>query len=129
MKPTVNVTMTYNISLDIIADVLETAFYGGSNYWYMIEEVIPAPSIEYVPEYRKAEHLVTQLINGGSAIIVNTETGEELGTLTGSSMRKALHKMGWLYPKHFHDIIHEDYDADAADVFLQLAVMGKVIYK
>jgi hypothetical protein len=128
MKLSINVTTTYNISLDTIADVLETAFFGGSNYWYMIEEVIPAPSIEYIPEYREAGDMITQFINGGSAIITDVETGEELGTLNASSMRKALHEMGRLYPKHIHDIIHEEYDADAADIFLQLAVMGKVVY-
>ena len=128
MEPVVKVTTTYNISLETIADVLELAFYGGSNYWYMIEDITPAPSIEYVPEYRGAGHIITQIINGGAAKISDVETGEELGTLTGGSMRKALQKMGRLYPPLLHDIINEDYDADTADIFLQLAVMGQVVY-
>lgn len=44
------------------------------------------------------------------------------------SIEKGLQVMADKYPRHFNDIITENDDAETADVFVQCAVLGEVVF-
>lgn len=49
-------------------------------------------------------------------------------TLTLAKIKKGLTVMAKKYPKHFASILKEDTDSETADVLLQCALFGEVIY-
>ncbi len=49
-------------------------------------------------------------------------------TLTLGKIKKGLTIMAKKYPKHFASILEENTDADTADVLLQCALFGELIY-
>jgi hypothetical protein len=51
-----------------------------------------------------------------------------LGILNEESIKDGLQKMAEHFPKHFMDFLNENDDAETADVFMQLAVMGKITF-
>jgi hypothetical protein len=128
-KIDLSVTNKYSISFQTIAEVLDVAFYGGSNYWYWINEIDDSKvKIKFIPTFFDSTSIATRVLNGAVISIWDIDTDEELGTLTLDSIKKGLKLMGKQYPKHFINIVTENYDADDADIFLQLAVMGSVVY-
>ena len=119
-----------------IQDQLCSAFEGGSNYWYFIEESINPTETRYLSDVPTA---------GGFLVITAMERGpysldldEGLLDLDKCAMlpavldRKAcergLQVMAVSYPKHFADVVNEDGDATTGDVFLQCALYGEVIF-
>ncbi len=49
-------------------------------------------------------------------------------TLTLAKIKKGLSVMAAKYPKHFASIIQDNTDADTADVLLQCALLGEIVY-
>lgn len=111
------------VSDETLESLIVGALEGGSNYWYQIEKRI-GPKV--------GKYAVDQVMKGGGFVISDErEMGPEekkIGRLTLVSCRKALTLMALHHPRHFSNIITENDDAETADVFLQLAVLGEVIY-
>jgi hypothetical protein len=59
-----------------------------------------------------------------------TEEGEgvKIRTIDKLSLEAGLQLMAKKYPKHFNDFMSINEDAITGDVFLQLVVLGEVIY-
>ena len=101
-----------------IADLLITALDGGSNYWADL--------------YGSLE----DIMNGGTVSVVDAETGESLGIVCYQSIATALQLMakgedrnGKKIPiRHWQAIVEENDDAETADVFFQMAVMGEIVF-
>jgi hypothetical protein len=53
---------------------------------------------------------------------------ELLEKVTQESCKRAFKLMSELYPDNIDNIIEEDYDANDADIFFQLATMGKIVF-
>ena len=53
---------------------------------------------------------------------------ELLGKVTHESCKKAFKLMNEMYPDNIDNIIEENYDANDADIFFQLATMGKLVF-
>lgn len=124
----IKVTTSIDILVETVADVLWTAFYGGgSYYWAFIESETPATGNDFTYEEAKP---IQNVLNGGTITFHDNEDRDEfLGVLSPESIRNGLHIMAARYPKDFHDaFVLEDYDANTADIFLQLCVMGDVVY-
>lgn len=116
-----------------VADLLISAFEGGSNYWYTIEEFVEPPVIEKHTGldgvFRHADYPLTE----GGAVIVSDRKEN-----TPETMRKV--RLDWLriqeglaimarkYPRHFGHWMSEDDDADTGDVFLQCCCFGELVY-
>jgi len=114
------------------ADLLCSAFEGGSNYWYnIVNQIEPAVKAkpwgdEYTPSY-----ISIPFSDGGKLIIQDIEGDEDserypLDLKAIERGKKLL--LTEEYQHHFADICQEQDDADTGDVFLQLCLFGEVIY-
>jgi hypothetical protein len=111
-----------------IEDLLTNATEGGSNYWYMIEKYI-------YPEGKTADTLKLEFphcqmpFNGGAIVFSSLEEPEKAHVILDyKKCLKGLSIMAKKYPSHFADWQTENDDAITADVWLQCALYGDVIY-
>lgn len=145
--------MSVYFSKKDIADLLVTAWEGGSAYWVEVAEYVPpkgmsmerleklgwdaAPAEEKefwktpkdVPFYALMAYLppsVKWKVKFKPNEVVKKE-GERY-YLTPESMREAAPKLADKYPHIFARIKSEDYDALDADAWLQMGVFGDVIF-
>lgn len=134
-----NVDVSYSIPEKRVADLLCSAFEGGSAYWCQMERCIlgkgdgnpwgDGDEIIRLPDsYRAA------FSTDGAVLLHDTEADEEDGLspnpyrLDREAMCRGLKVMAEKYPKHFADFINEDDDATTGDVFLQCALFGEIRY-
>jgi hypothetical protein len=125
-----------------IVDLFVDALEGGSNYWYELRHLpeelrykakeMGQPISEAIGEY---------ILNGG---YIQFYDGEEeyddddyqeihsekglLGTVDMNSILDAITLIKKDYPEVWENILDEQYDANDADIFLQLCVMGEVVF-
>ena len=133
-----NVVTEVNVKVPItkqrISDLLCCAFEGGSNYWYLIDEFIKPPVLEWQNDPEQVyQHLDYPLNAGGALIISDKEDDEPVKSkktyrLDLDSITKGIQVMAEKYPRHFADMVSEDFDATTGDVFLQCCLFGEVIY-
>lgn len=125
-----------------IVNLFVDALEGGSNYWYEIRHLpkevrykakeMGQPISETIGEY---------ILNGGYVQFYDSEEeyddddyGEThsdnglLGTVDMDSILEAITLIKKDYPEVWENILDEQYDANDADIFLQLCVMGEVVY-
>lgn len=120
-----------NIHDELITDMLITAFEGGSNYWATLDKV---DRTHFVKGDSLAENVARSVLSDKNykLYVYDVESDEDelelLGTMTYASIEKAFNIMANEYPRRFSEIISGDYDADDADVFFQLAVMGEIVF-
>lgn len=113
------------------ADLLCSAFEGGSNYWYMIEDYVEPAEVaqpwgdEYTPKY-----ISYPFSKGGAVIIADMEDEEEKFTLDHAAIvrGKKIFATDERYSHHYADALKENDDAITGDVFLQLCLFGEVVY-
>jgi len=135
---------TAKITKEQIIDVFVTAIEGGSNYWYYILDV--PKEITYMVKQEDipfSEACGKHVLNGGELTIYDVEEvgdmedvdndyaqdkPEPLGTITMDSLLDAINIMKRDYPDRYESIIMDEYDAEDADVFFQIATMGEIVY-
>jgi hypothetical protein len=124
--------ITQEIEYQTFEDVLVTALEGGSNYWYLLKDSIPKLSGR--PGLALSERIAQCVWNGNAEIeyklnIYDLEDEEELlGTLSNESAHTGFQLMAEEYPEAFARILNEQYDADDADIWFQLTIMGEVVF-
>lgn len=121
---------TKKITKEDIINLFVTALEGGSNYWYYIP-TMPNGVREIKAEMNLAtsEAIGEYVLRGGSIQINDAEDQEEvLGDVDMDSLLDAIQKLKSDYPHVYENIIDEEYDAEDADVFFQLAVMGEITF-
>jgi hypothetical protein len=121
---------TKKITKQDIIDLFVTALEGGSNYWYYIPK-IPAGVRQIKTETGMAtsEAIGEYILRGGNIQINDAEDEEEvLGTVDMTSLLEAIDLLKSDYTHAYENIIDEEYDADDADIFFQIAVMGEVTF-
>jgi hypothetical protein len=124
--------------INLFVDALE----GGSNYWYEIRHLpedvrykakeMGQPVSEAIGEY---------ILNGGYIQFYDAEEDYDdddyqekysdkglLGTVDMDSILEAITIIKKDYPEVWENILDEQYDANDADIFLQLCVMGNVVF-
>lgn len=123
----------------LIRDLLTAAFEGGSNYWYRIE------SAQYPPGSKKADFkeggrmqpageyyhwsALVPTYPGGSLVIREVGEGEgESFVLDLPALKRGLILMREKYPRHYANILSENWDAETGDVFLQLSLFGDIVF-
>lgn len=136
-KGTVLVTVTreYNVNAERIFDVLVTAMEGGSNYWLDHVDHSGVPLPEVYPDWiqENVAPYAWKPLYGQVLIYANDRMDDDdCMTLGPDDLENALERMGENDPAAFErtfvDPIGVDWDADDADVFIQLAIYGEVIY-
>lgn len=135
---------TAQITKDQIVDVFVTAIEGGSNYWYYILDV--PKEVTYMVKQEDmafSEACGKHVLNGGELTIYDVEEvgdmedvgndyaqdkPEPLGTINMDSLLDAINIMKRDYPERYESIVMDEYDAEDADVFFQIATMGEIVY-
>jgi hypothetical protein len=121
---------TKKISKENIIDIFVTALEGGSNYWYYIP-TIPNGVRDIMDETGMAtsEAIGQYVLKGGYVQINDAEDEEEvLGNVDMDGLLDAIQKVKTEFPDVYNNIIDEEYDADDADIFFQIAVMGEIVF-
>lgn len=125
------ITLSFNMELPLerIKDLLIGAFEGGSAYW---------ASVEVTGARRSDEDYYDRLLRDPSVKchFTDVEDGESLGYFNLEKAIQGLKLMasgkdakGQKIPlRHWQDWLQENDDAETADVFLQLSVMGEIVY-
>lgn len=131
------ITIKQEISEKRISDLLCSALEGGSNYWYMVEEIISPKSWDanFCLCGPGQEHFYSDYpVNVGGALIIsikdpeNAEEKKARYTLDKSAIERGLQIMAKNFGGHFGDFMAEQDDAETGDVFLQCCLFGKLIY-
>lgn len=102
-----------------VANLLVSAFEGGSNYWAH-------------PKTYNAK-TADRIVAGELTIEVVEDCGEGDEPVTHKLDLAALHRgleiMARSTPgRHFNNFVNGDDDAETGDVFLQLCLLGKIVY-
>jgi hypothetical protein len=121
---------TKKITKENIIDIFVTALEGGSNYWYYIP-TIPNGVRDIMDETGMAtsEAIGQYVLKGGYVQINDAEDEEEvLGNVDMDGLLDAIQKVKTEFPDVYNNIIDEEYDADDADIFFQIAVMGEIVF-
>jgi len=136
---------------EIVANLLCSAFEGGSNSWYRIDGyVYPEGKTRKAMETEKAKtatsdfdktffpHIDTVLMGGGVKVRDMESTEKGVVVLDMAKCENALKLMAecatmpadkrYTHPRHWENVMRDDTDAETGDVFLQLALWGEVIY-
>jgi hypothetical protein len=129
-KEHMKVSITRKITLQKIATLLCSAFEGGSNYWYEIEDYVSPEKITFQTEVdRVFPHIDYPLNAGGAVMVKDLENYDEPAVkLDLEKIEKGLKIMIRKYPSHMDNFINENDDGETGDVFLQCCLFGEVKY-
>lgn len=140
------------VSAKDVANLLCSGFEGGVGYWCRIEEVRePKEKRPVLDAKRVYAHTDYPLLEGGAVIcrdieeqpvtddeceqeenedgiLVDKEPVFKRLVLDREAVQRALNLMSSKYPRHWGDFLSGNYDAITGDVFIQLALLGDVIY-
>lgn len=119
------------ITNEMRENLLVTALEGGSNYWYFLKKKGMSYIEKHTPEMENeplAMRMFKALERNVSIPIHDYETGDLLGEINMHSIEKAEEKLIEINPIEFANILTEDYDANTADIWFQLAVMGEIVF-
>ena len=128
MEIYIEVKATVRIPNQKIQDLIITAIEGGCHYW---------ASFKFPDNWKENYGSYEQIpFKGGDITVSDIETDELLGYLNGASIKVGLQLMadrkdmkGKSVPaRHFKNLATDNEDAETADVFMQLAVMGEIVY-
>lgn len=120
-----------------MANLLTSAFEGGSNYWYQIDGYKEPAKLGFLSdaEFAKVMNREPQVfkhadypLNPGGAVIVRDADEGKTFTLDLEACRRGAQVMRRSYPRHYAAVIAENDDAETGDVFLQCCLFGEVIY-
>lgn len=106
-------------------NLIINAFEGGSVYWAMIDDTVsdPRAGLENPCKYYSDVPFM-----GGELRICDDATGDFLGVLNAKTLVSGWKLMKENYPDHYKDVINENDDAYTADTYLQLCVMGDIVF-
>ncbi len=85
---------------------------------------------ELTPEQSLSEMVSGNVLRQDRSFIIREDdkNGEVLGELSKANIERGIEILEKDYPDYYSDVLTEDYDAESADIFFQLAVMGEVVY-
>ena len=128
MKEYIEVKATVRIPEQKINDMIVSAVEGGCTYWARFK----FPN-NYKEKYQNYYDIPMQ---GGEIEVFDVETDELLGVINKATIQTGLQLMadtkdvkGKQVPaRHFKNLATDNEDAETADVFVQLSVMGEIVY-
>lgn len=118
------------------ADLLATALEGGSNYWYVVIDTIRPPALEWRhPDFTdlpEGHRIYDWAFNPGGGVLIGDRelevTSGENTLLNWGVMTDGMYWVMSKQPEVWSRIESGDYDADDADVWLQLSLYGEVVF-
>jgi hypothetical protein len=122
------VTAPVTVETENVLQMLESAFSGGSNYWY--DDVAKGSPPTETRGKDDWGWYAWDAVHGGS-VIVTADDGSGVTkryTLNREALDRGLVLMAQKSRKHFMDALDGDTDADTGDTFLQYCLFGEVVY-
>ncbi len=131
--------ITKNQQLNLLTSALE----GGSNDWYSLSlKGLDIPAKGYTPKTVEISEgldclkdcLVSRLWefiqSGGTIEVKDCDNGDFLGSLSKKSFAAGSKLLSEdpQYKRHLQDVLNENDDALTGDTWLQLVVMGLIVY-
>ena len=117
------------ISDELIENILCCAFEGGITYWAENVSCKDREDMKKVGGW-KHEYLTKTKLKDAVMYIHESETGEK-HPITKKSIIDALQKMDtpeYNYTKALNRLLNDGWDADDADIVVQTACFGEVVY-
>lgn len=108
------------IEASVINDLIVTAVEGGSNYWALIT--------------KKSANYLTSVGDEAIWVELMTDEGEYPCRVGVAQIEEGIRRLVGLTKGHewarrqMDNLLNENWDAETADVILQLAVLGDVVY-
>lgn len=102
--------ISQKVKVERVQDLVISAWEGGSTYWC------------------ESNGRWMDMFKGHTIEVQDMENKGKKYEVSLADMENALALMAEQYPKYFGDFIAGDEDADTADIFWQLTVLGDVIY-
>lgn len=115
-------TVTHTLTPAMLADLMVTAIEGGCGYWAQELEVISGTDLYEPPYYADPRFYVSPFK------LALTDCEGDVHSIESDTLEKGWRLLNQLYPRRALAVVEESYDAEDADVFLQLAVYGEVVY-
>ena len=131
--------------MGVLIDLFITALEGGSNHWYYIKHI--PRDVSYAMNHlgsSGSDAIANYLMDGGKiyfydieevdihddsdALSVEDDDKGYLGYVDIDNILEGITILKRDYDDIYERILDEQYDANDADVFLQLCVMGEVVY-
>jgi len=125
------------LNYETFENIICTALEGGSNYWYMLGDIIGCPLPDEMPDKAPSERIAHGLWHNKDARvdILDLEDGTEgifedelLGTLTYDNVRENMQLATENHLSELESMISGDFDAWTADTLFQVLVMGEVVF-
>jgi hypothetical protein len=128
MDKYIEVTARVRIPEQKINDMIVSSVEGGSNYWARF--VFPK---NYKDNFKSYDEIPMQ---DGEIEVIDIETDELLGVLNKATIQTGLQLMAncrdikdkQVPNRHFKNLATDNEDAETADVFMQLSIMGEIVY-
>jgi hypothetical protein len=118
------------LSDEQIKDLFITAYEDGSSYW--CGQNIPKSLREkYKSEevQSPAEYVLASICAGETAEFFDQESPSDTWTLTLDDIRKGTEKFALEYTQnHYADTLSGNWDAETADVWFQLCLLGEITF-
>jgi hypothetical protein len=118
---------------DLLYDVLITAFEGGSNHWIRVIDYVEPPGSCFRqknhPDGEEIQKYASYpLTEGGAVLIWSDDEPHNKRILDREAVRRGVNIMKTKYLRHYTEMVEENFDADTADVLVQCAVLGDIVY-
>jgi len=117
-----------------VAGLLCTAFEGGVGYWCRIMGYREPSERRAVlsPDDGRIVRYADYPLTGGAAVCRLSEEETDEGysplVLDRAAIQRGLALMPQVAPRHWADFLDENEDAETGDVFVQLCLLGEVVY-
>lgn len=105
-----------------VKGMLCCAFEGGINYWVDHVDLPPKPWPDEVEYYHELP------VHDVPLVIHVFEYDGKPRTLDRDACTRGLNLMRTKYPRHFAEFQRENDDAETADVFVQCAIFGEIVF-
>jgi len=110
-----------------IADLIVTAFEGASNHWLEGADAITSTEGMEKPWYSDGKFYGDDF-KIELREVDDTGDGAAKHLLTMAEVERGFHLLKKQCPNHWDDLLAENWDANTADAWLQLAVLGEITY-
>lgn len=124
------IDIPHSVPLTRVADLLCSGFEGGVGYWCRIVDYREPPEKRSVwGESHVYPHVDYPLTGGAVVCEVTEEDDPKPLVLDRAAIERGLKLMSTLTPRrHWTAFLHEDEDAETGDVFIQLCLLGEIVY-
>lgn len=125
------VVMKKDVTVDQVCGLICTGMEGGIGYWCAIDGYIDPPDPPeksiWFGDSAPYRHNEWPLIEGAAVLLEITDE-EKTVKFDKPAVLRGLELMPRVAPRHWQDFCEDNTDANTGDVFIQLCVLGEIVY-